>query len=315
MRRVLRAAPAALVAAVVVAGCGSSSSGGSLPQLTIALDFTPNAVHAPIYAAIRDGLDRKQGVRLHIRTPGASPDSLKDVLSGAADIGVLDIQDLGLAVEKGEDVVAVGALVERPLGALIAQASIHRPRDLEGHKVGVSGLPSDPAFVRAIVQHDGGDFSKVKLVTIGFDAVRNLVAGSIAAAPVFWNAEGVALHQRGVPVREFRVDRYGAPPFPEVVLVVRRETLRRHGPAVHATVAAVAAGMADVRAHPARAAAEIAAASGSSASLVRAQLAAVEPIMGTALHRPVLAAWGRWAARLGILPRSLNVMSTFDRIG
>ncbi|MDX6641285.1 MAG: putative hydroxymethylpyrimidine transport system substrate-binding protein, partial [Solirubrobacteraceae bacterium] len=84
MRLVLRAVPVALVAALALAGCGSSSPGSALPQLTIALDFTPNAVHAPIYAAIRDGLDRKQGVRLHIRTPGASPDSLKDVLSGAA---------------------------------------------------------------------------------------------------------------------------------------------------------------------------------------------------------------------------------------
>jgi NitT/TauT family transport system substrate-binding protein/putative hydroxymethylpyrimidine transport system substrate-binding protein len=311
MRRVLRTAPAALVAAVVLAGCGSSSSGSNLPQLTIALDFTPNAVHAPIYAAIRDGLDRKQGVRLHIRTPGASPDSLKDVLSGAADIGVLDIQDLGLAVEKGKDLVAVGALVERPLGALIAQASIHRPRDLEGHKVGVSGLPSDPAFVRAIVQHDGGDFSKVKLVTIGFDAVRNLVAGSIAAAPVFWNAEGVALHQRGVPVREFRVDRYGAPPYPEVVLVVRRETLRSRGTAVRAAVRAIGAGMTAVRRDPAGAVSDISRASGSPAGLVRAQLRAVLPILGTRLRPAVLRAWARWDVRVGLLPKASLITDAF----
>jgi len=30
----------------------------------IGLDLTPNAVHAPIYMAVRNGYDRKHGVRL-----------------------------------------------------------------------------------------------------------------------------------------------------------------------------------------------------------------------------------------------------------
>lgn len=292
------------------AGCGGAGRASSV-QLTVALDFTPNAVHAPLYAAVREGLDRREGVRLRIRTPGASPDSLKTVLSGAADIGVLDIQDLGVAVSKGEDVVAVAALVQRPLGALIARPPVRRPRDLEGRRVGVSGLPSDPAFVRAIVEDDGGDFSKLRLVTIGFDAVRNLVAGSVAAAPVFWNVEGVALRRRGVPVREFRVEDYGAPPYPEVVLVARRETLRQRGGQLRAAVRAIGAGVRAVRRDPAAAVADISGAAGAPPELVRAQLRAVLPILGTSLRAPVLRAWARWDARVGLLPRVVEVGRAF----
>ena len=301
-----------LALAVCAAGCGSSSSGSkALPRVSVALDFTPNAVHAPIYAAIREGLDRRAGVRLRIRTPGASPDSLKTVLTGAADVGVLDIHDLGLAIDKGRDVVAVAALVQRPLAAIVALPPVTRPRELEGRKVGVSGLPSDPAVLDAVMQHDGGDYRKAKLVTIGFAAVQNLIEHNVSAVPVFWNAEGVALHQRGVPIREFRVDDYGAPRYPEVVLVTRRSTLVHRRAAIAATVRAIAAGIAAVRARPDPAVAEIARASGSDSKLVRAQLQAVAPILGTKLDRPVLEAWASWDAHFGVLPRRPDVGRAF----
>src|SRR4051812_49597193 len=164
---------AVCLVAVLLAGCGGGSSGGgtpSPPELKLALDFTPNAVHAPIYAAVREGLDRKEGVRLKIRTPGASPDSLKTVLTGAADVGVLDIHDLGLAVDKGRDVVAVAALVERPLAAIVALPPVTRPRELQGRKVGVSGLPSDPAGLEARMGHHGGHHKRAKLVANGVAA-------------------------------------------------------------------------------------------------------------------------------------------------
>src|SRR3954452_17400593 len=292
MRRGIALACLALVAAAT--GCGDSGGGKPLPKVSVALDFTPHAVHAPIYAASRDGLDRRAGVRMHIRTPGASPDSLKTVLAGSADVGVLDIHDLGLAVEKGSDVVALAAPVQRPLATIVALPPVTRPRQLEGRKVGLSGLPSDPAVLDAVMQHDGGDYKKAKLVTIGFAAVQNLVQHNVSAVPVFWNAEGVALHQRGVPIREFRVDDYGAPRYPEVVLVTRRATLARRRAAIEATVRAVAAGIADVRAHPGPAVAEIARAGGGDPKLVGAQLAAVSPILGTALHRPILEQWATW---------------------
>ena len=310
-------AAALLATAALAAGCGSDSSGGDgadggVHDVSIALDFTPNAVHAPIYAAIREGIDRKAGVRLRIRQPGQSPDSLKDVLSGRADLGLLDIQDLGLAVADGKDVVAVAALVQKPLSALIALPRITRPRDLEGERVGVSGLPSDPAFLAAIMRDDGGDPARAEQVTIGFSAVQSLISGRVAAVPAFWSSEGVALRRRGVRIREFRVERYGAPPFPEVVLVARRETVEKRTSDVRAAVLAIAGGMVSVLNNPTPAVRDIASASGAPQGLVRAQLRAVAPVLGVRLDLDVLDRWSAWAADAGLLPERVDVGRAFD---
>jgi len=303
-----------LVLALAACGSSSPSSTPSPPPATIALDFTPNAVHAPIYAAVREGLDRRHGVRLRIREPGSAPNSLALLTSGRVDVGILDIHDLALARERGIDVVGVGALVQKPLAALIARDTVRRPRDLAGRRVGVSGLPSDPAFVRAIVEGDGGDYARVRQVTIGFQAVSSILSGRVDAVPAFWNAEGVALRERGVRIREFRVEDYGAPAYPEVVLVTARRTLQRKRALVERVLAAIADGVRSVIARPEPAAAQIATAAGQAdLRLVRAQLRALRPVLEppVRLDRDVLERWADFDARFGIVRRRPDVDRTF----
>ncbi len=95
---------------------------------------------------------------------------------------------------------------------------VRRPRDLEGGIVGVTGLPSDDAVLDTVLEADGADPGAVKRITIGFDSVAALSAGRVDAATAFWNAEGVMLRELGLPTREFRVDDYGAPRYPELML-------------------------------------------------------------------------------------------------
>jgi putative hydroxymethylpyrimidine transport system substrate-binding protein len=306
----------ALLACVAVAGCGADDDAGGpvAREVTLALDFTPNAVQAPVFMAVADGDDRRRGVRLRIRDPGQGPDGVQLVVSGRAQLALLDIHDLALAREKGADVVAVAALVGRPLAALLAQPGIRRPRDLEGRTVGVSGLPSDPAFVKAVMRADGGDASKVREVTIGFSAVQRLLTGRVDAVPAFWNAEGVALRERGRPVRAFKVDDYGAPPYPEVLVISSRATLAKRRGDVRAALAALSAGLDATLARPERAVAEVAAAAAADdRSLIRAQLRAVAPTYarGLRLDRRVLERWASWEAEVGIVKRRPDVDTAF----
>src|SRR2546423_236625 len=53
-----------LALAATLAACGGSSQAAGRPTVTIALDFVPNAVHAPIYEAVSQGFDRAHGIRL-----------------------------------------------------------------------------------------------------------------------------------------------------------------------------------------------------------------------------------------------------------
>ena len=290
------------IALAALAGCGSETPG--LEPVRLALDFQPNAVHAGIYAA--------EGLR--IRVPAASTDSLKLLAAGRADMSVVDIHDLGLAREAGSDLVGVGALVQRPLAAVIARAgTVRRPRDLEGKRVGVTGLPSDEAVLRAVVEDDGGDYDRVKKVTIGFSAVPSLIAGRVDAVVSFWNAEGVALRQRGVKTREFRVDDYGAPRYPELVLVVERTTLEEHEELVDEMLGAIAEGTDNALRDREATIDELVRASGADEPLMRAQLAAVAPALQppVKLDRAALEAWARFDARFGILKQAPDVEQAF----
>ena len=307
------AAALALASCLVLAACGGDDGDAQRERVVVALDFTPNAVHAPIYTARREGLDEREGIRIEIRAPGSAPDALKLVASGRADIGVLDIHDLGLAAERGSDVVGIGALVQRPLAAIIARDDIRRPRDLEGRRVGVSGLPSDVAVLRAVLEGDGARIASVDQVTIGFAAVPNLVQRKIDAVPAFWNAEGVTLRRRGVRIREFRVDDFGAPRYPEVVVFTSRNTLERRRGAVEATLRSLRAGIDATLDDRGAAAAEIGRVSGADPPLVQAQLDAVAPAFRPALHldRPVLERWADFDRRFGILTRRPDVDRLF----
>jgi putative hydroxymethylpyrimidine transport system substrate-binding protein len=304
----------ALAASISLAACGD----GGREQVTLALDFQPNAVHAGIYAALADDLDSRRDLDLQVRVPSASTDSLKLLAAGRADVSVVDIHDLGLARQEGSDVVGVGALVQRPLAAVIARrGEVRRPRELEGLRVGVTGLPSDDAVLRAVVEDDGGDFDRVERVTIGFSAVPSLISGRVDAVVSFWNAEGVALREQGVPTREFRVDDHGAPRYPELVLVMERATLGERAETMQRLLATLASGTRAALADREAVVAELVDASGADEGLVRAQLSAVAPALRPPirLDREALEEWAEFDARFGILERPPDVERAFPSVG
>jgi ABC-type nitrate/sulfonate/bicarbonate transport system substrate-binding protein len=306
--------------AALAAGCGGvSDTDRPGSEATILLDFTPNAVHAGLYLAQERGFDEAEGVTLTIRKPGASTDALKLLQAGKADMAILDIHDLGLARDRGSDVVGVMAFVQRPLAAVLAQPSIRSPADLEGKRAGVTGLPSDEAVLRSVVAGAGGNPKRVRVTTIGFEAVKALLAGRVAGATAFWNVEGVALKARRPGIREFRVDDFGAPAYPELVLCVTRQTLEESRPTVRATVRALQRGYGEAQNDPESAVAAMTAAEpGLDRVALTAQLDAVEPAFTAGARvfgqlRPgVLRAWARWDVKFGILRKPPDIRRAFD---
>jgi putative hydroxymethylpyrimidine transport system substrate-binding protein len=306
-----------LLALMALGGCGASSHHPA--SATLVLDFTPNAVHAGIYRALARHYPRQDGVALHIQVPGSSTDAAKLLLSGRAQMAILDIHDLAIARAKGQDLVAVMAVVERPLAAVVAGPAIATPRQLEGRDVGVTGVPSDTAVLDSIVAGAGGDPAKVHRITIGFNAVPDVLAGKVAAATAFWNDEGLTLASREPGAHVFRVDSYGAPAYPELVLTVARKTLRAHPAVIAGTVKALIRGYRDTIADPAASVSALTkAVPGLDRELVARQLEALVPaFVGTAagygdVDPARLRAWSAWEARFGIVKRAPNTSAMFD---
>ena len=308
----------AVLAATPALACGGSG-GVDVDDATLMLDFTPNAVHAGIYTAVARDFDGAEGVQLRVRQPSETTDSVRLLEAGRVELAILDISDLALAREQGRDIVGVMALVQRPLAAVLARPRIRRPRDLEGERAGVSGLPSDVAVLNSVVRGDGGDPRRVRRTTIGFTAVPALVAGRVQGATAFWNVEGLALRDELEGAREFRVDEFGAPSYPELVLCATRQTIDESPELVQGTVAALRRGYEEVLKDP-----EL----GVETMLQRARGLERDPLLDGLravqaaftsgvprygmLREDRLAAWSRWAQEFGIVDERPNVALTFD---
>jgi len=310
----------ALALAAATGGCGGGTAGSPAGgEVSLLLDFAPNAVHTGIFLAAARGFDTAEGVRLRVRAPGASSDAVKLLAAGRTDLAILDVHDLALARERGRDLVGVMAIVQRPLAAVVAQPGVARPRDLEGRTAGVTGLPSDDAVLRAVVRGDGGDPARVRRVTIGFTAVPALLGRRVDAATAFWNAEGVALRRRRPGMRIFRLDASGAPAYPELVVCATRRTVDEEPGRVAATVRAIARGYDETLKDPASGIQALAqGAPGVDPPTATAELDAVAPAfqapdgrIGT-LDPATLRRWAAWEAASGIARRPPDVARAFD---
>ena len=256
LRTVAVSAVCALSALAVVA-CGSSSSSsssngtktvaGALPapkEVTLILDFVPNAVHAGIYRAVAENYYKQYNINLKIIPPSETSSTLKLIDAGSAQFGLADGIDVGTQVGEGHNAKAVMAVVQRPLGGPITLASAHlkSPAELQGKTVGITGVPSDTATLNTTVIHAGGNPKKINVVTIGFNGVQDLEAGKVSAFTGFWPADGVQLEVNGHPITVFKLDEWGGPAYPGLVLFTTTKIIAEDPALVKAFVAATVKG-------------------------------------------------------------------------
>lgn len=301
-------------AALLLSACGSSEPTSGKDDATLVLDFTPNAVHTGIYLALSRQYDEAEGVTLRVRRPSETTDSVRLLQTGRADFAILSISDLALARAKGAEITGVMALVQRPLAAVLARPSIRSPKDLEGKRAGVAGLPSDDAVLESVVRGAGGDPAKVRKTNIGFTAVPSLVSGKVSAVTAFWNAEGLAARKELPGMREFRVDRFGAPAYPELVVCALSSTIQDSPDLVGGLVTALRRGYEEVLTDPESGVeALVRRVKGTDRAQVKEELDAVSSTFRSGaqpygfLDRGRLQAWAAWAKEFGLVEEEPDV--------
>jgi len=280
-------------------------------KATLILDFMPNAVHAGIYRALAAGYYRQEGIDLKVVQPTSTQETLKLIDAGTAQFGLADGSDVAGLIDKHGDAQAVMALVQRPLGGLIALASerLRSPAGLAGRSVGVTGVPSDLAVLDTELRHAGVSPSRVKVVTVGFNGAQALVAGRIAAFTGFIPDDGVALRVSGHPIAAFALDRNGGPSYPGLVAFTTRKLIGSDPQLVRDFVAATVHGYEDTLRDPQRSLAALEAANPTLPHrLTAASLGAYLPLFadtheaafGT-LRAPNVEAMSKWMTRAGLI--------------
>jgi putative hydroxymethylpyrimidine transport system substrate-binding protein len=245
------AAVVALIAlALGLAACGEKSEDttGATPEpLSLTLDFYPNPDHAGIYMAEKLGYFEDAGLDVSIHTPSDPAAPIKLLAAGQTDLAISYEPEVLLAHEQGLDVVAVGALVDRPLTSLIwlKKSGVNGVVDLRGKTIATAGIPYQDAYLKTILARAKLSPADVDTVNVGYGLLPALVGGKAQAMlGGFSNVEGVDLRLRGKDPVVTPVDKLGVPTYDELVLVARRDRLEEDPQAIRLFLGALARGTA-----------------------------------------------------------------------
>jgi putative hydroxymethylpyrimidine transport system substrate-binding protein len=311
----------ALALAVTLAACGAKRDAiapGTLKPFKVMLDWFPNADHAPLYAAISHGDFRAAGLDVEPVAPPETAEPLKLLAAGKVDIAISYEPQVLIARDAGLKVVAIGALVQRPLTSIIALPGKHvaTVADLAGKKVGTAGIPDQAAELSTALRYAKVNPAKVQEVNVGFNLVPAMLSGKVAATlGGFWNYEAIQLellhrHPTVIPINEA-----GVPTYDELVVVVREEEAHRDGADLRAFMQALTRGEREVRAEPKAAAKAVTAANPSLEERLQVEsiVRTLPATVPTEAHRPYgfqdpsqWKAFGQWMYEKGLLKSSPN---------
>lgn len=244
---------------MLLSACGSSDEKSQaekgLEEVTLVLDWYPNAIHSFIYAAEEKGYFKDEGIKLNIQYPQNVTDPLTLTAAGKATVGIYYQQDVVRArANENIPVKSIGPIVREPLNHIIVldkEKNIQSPKDLEGKTIGYAGSDLSEAYVQSMVKADGGDPAKVKMQDVGFDLVPALITNKVdALSGALINHEVPVMEEKGFKTRTFNPADYGVPNYYELLFVSGDQTIKENPELLKAFLRASEKGYAYMTKHP-----------------------------------------------------------------
>ena len=170
------AVASAAAATAALSACGGSSDAGSAGQgeltpITFCLDYTPNTNHTGIYVAQSQGFFAEEGLEVTIVQP--AEDTAEAMIgTGQAQLGVSYQDYIANSYAGGNTkLVAVAAVIQHNTSGIMSpkELGVTSAKGMEGLRYATWEMPVEQATVKQVVEKDGGDYSKVKLVPYTVD--------------------------------------------------------------------------------------------------------------------------------------------------
>ena len=229
----------------------AAQTDGELRELTVVLDWYPNALHAFLYQAEEAGYFAEEGLTVNIQPPAGVNDAMSMVAAGQADIGLYYQQDVIQArVEQDVPVKSIGAVVQGPLNIILSlkEKDITEPADLVGKTIGYAGTELSEALVRSIMENSGVDPSSVEMIDVGFDLMSSMVTGNVdATIGCLVNHEVPQMEKEGFEVNYFFPDDFGVPQYYEGIFLANDTMIEQESDVLAGFLRACEKGFADFK--------------------------------------------------------------------
>jgi putative hydroxymethylpyrimidine transport system substrate-binding protein len=258
MRKTIALLVGAAATALLLAACGAKRDqiqpiAGRAQNVTMMLDWLPNADHVGIYEAIANGDLKDAGIDLHVETPPSPNAPLSLLEAGKVNVAISYEPEVLLARDRKQTILSFAALVQRPLTSVISVGSKHIKSisQLRGKTVGTAGIPYQTAYLDTMLDHAGVPRSSVKQVDVGSELVPEMISGRVdATLGGYWNYEAIELRQAHKKPNVIPVSAGGVPSYDELVLVTTEKYFENHVTLLRGLVQALGRGYAAVRANP-----------------------------------------------------------------
>lgn len=250
---------AMFITAVLVlgaAGCGGETAAeeNGLEDVTVVLDWYPNAIHSFLYAAQEKGYFAEEGLNLVVNFPANTNDGISLPAAGKADIGMYYLQDAVLtAVEEDVPIVSVGSVTQKSLNVVISlkESGIESAADLAGKKIGYAGTALSEAQITCMLENAGLSADDCEFIDVGFDLLTATTTGQVdATIGNMVNHEVPQLEEQGIEINYFYPTDFGVPEYYELVFLAGQDTIENNPEKIQKFLRAAQKGFAFMKENP-----------------------------------------------------------------
>lgn len=184
----------------------------------------------------------KNGIEIKCDQAGFGVDPIKMVVSGQNDFGIVSLEQLYMANEKGADLVAIGVINDISPVVFLSKSDnkFSEPKDFEDKSVGLNPGGATEFVYKAFINSNNVDKSKIKEIPVDFD-IKTFINGKYDIRLAFAYIEPLDLKIANIEFNQISPTDFGLK-FPGRVYFTKRETIENKPELVQSFINSVAEG-------------------------------------------------------------------------
>ncbi|MEE1139523.1 MAG: ABC transporter substrate-binding protein [Acutalibacteraceae bacterium] len=188
---------------LVFSACtGGNSQEAELKEIVLCLDWTPNTNHTGFFVAQKLGYYEQEGIKIKIVQPPEDGSALMTA-AGQAQFGITAQDSIAPSYSSDTplEITNVAAIIQHNTSGILSRKGegCTSPKGLENMTYSTWDSPTEKAMLRYLMEKEGADFSKVKLIpNVITNEALALQNGDTDAVWVFYGWSGINAEIDGV---------------------------------------------------------------------------------------------------------------------